>query len=90
MTLVVGSLVKNDLYITCRLSIMQNLLLLMETTLKLFQCFGTMSQSKPLLQSITATVTQVNDGLYGTNRACFRQVSASKSPSTVHIELIAA
>lgn len=85
MALVVCSLVRNDLYITCLLSIMQKLLLLMGTTLKLLQCFGTISQSKPLLQSVTATVTQVNNGLFGTYQACSRQASASKSPLTVHM-----
>lgn len=67
MALVVYGLVRNDLSGACLPSIMQNLLLLMRTTLKLLCGFGTMSQSKLSSRSITATVTQVNDGLLGTN-----------------------
>lgn len=81
MAFVVSSLLRDDLSRTSLLSIMQNLLLLMRTTLKLLRGFGTMSQSKLLLRSITATVTQVNGGLLGTNQA-------SKSPLTVRMDSI--
>lgn len=53
---------------------MQNLLPLMQTTLKLLWGFGTTSQSKLLLRSIIATVTEVTDGLLGTNQACLKHL----------------
>lgn len=64
---------------------MHNLELLMWTTLKLFWGFGTMSQSKLSLWSIMTTVTQVRDGLLGTNQASAECLPASTSPPTVHI-----
>lgn len=67
---------------------MQNVQLLIWITLKLLSGFGTMSQSKLSLQSIMATVFQVNDGFPGANQACAKYPPASKSPLTVHINSI--
>lgn len=63
---------------------MHNLLQLMQTTLKLLWGVGKISQSKLSLQSIIATVTQVNDGLLGTNQATAKCLPAPKSPPVLH------
>lgn len=60
---------------------MHNLLQLMQTTLKLLWGVGKISQSKLSLQSIIATVTQVNDGLLGTNQDSAKCLPAPKSPA---------
>lgn len=75
----------NDLCGRSLLSIMHNLLQLMQTTLKLLWGVGKISQSKLSLQSIIATVTQVNDGLLGTNQASAKCLPAPKSPPALHM-----